>query len=335
MKSMSARMIAGLASLAFAVQTAAAACPLQPIADPLLAPVLREHGARTAPSPGAMLFQSKMALDYDGAPTAYHRGNADDGPDPGLDHICNGADTLELRNDRLVNRYAQGGSIGQLGGVDPASGIRRSRLCKRDYIALRDAGFPRCGPGHSCMRFYGVAVMPRSCGFDRAAQMGCGIPILQTDAAGNSLPFYLTTNTLRRPGATEGSLVQSDYADASRIPFIVIPGGVMLPDGMRGRPGDLAIVVANGRTAYAVIGDSGPANKLGEGSQALLRVLGIGPTDDPNAVTTLLFPGTAAGVTGPWPLDPAVFRTRLRALIDAVEGGAAALRLCPGLQNLE
>jgi hypothetical protein len=330
-----ARMLAAISSAALALQGAAAACPLQPVSDAQLAQVLRNHGVRASASPAAILFRSKMALDDDGAPTAYHRGNADDSADPGLDHICNGGDVLELRTDRLVNKYASGGSIGALSGVDPASGIKRSRLCKRDYIAIRDSGFPPCGAGHLCMRFYGVAVVSRPCGFNRPEQMGCGLPIRQKDAAGNMLPFYLTRNIVMRPGSSEDSLVQSDFADASNIPFIVMPGGVPLPGAMRWKAGDLAIVVANGRTAYAVIGDSGPSGKLGEGSRALLRELGIGPTDDPAAVTTLLFPGTAARIAGSWPLDPARFRTEARALIDAVTGGGGALRTCPGLQSLE
>ncbi len=330
-----ARISAIGAALALAVSSASWACPLTPAPDAQLAQVLRGHGIRVSASPKAILFRSKMALDDDGAPNAYHRGNADDSPDPGLDHICSGADVLEFRSGRLVNKYGEAGSIGALGGVDPITGIGRSRLCKRDYIAIRDAGFPRCGSGRLCMRFYGVAVEPRACGYNRAHQTGCGVPILQRNSLDNSLPFYLSTNTLLRPGADGNSRIQADFADATRIPFIVMPGGLRLPGGMRWQPGDLAVVVANGRTAFAVIGDTGPAIKLGEGSRALLQALGIRPTDRPDAVTTLLFPGTAARITGPWPLNPTSFERHARAMMEQFAGGKPAMRRCVGLGDLQ
>jgi len=335
MKPLSTKLSAAAAALLLAAHPASAACPLAAVPDAQLAQVLRGHGVRTAGAPKAILFRSKMARDDDGAPTAYHRGNADDSPDPGLDHICNGGDVLEFRNGSLTNKYAAGGSVGRLDGIDPATGVRRSRLCKRDYIAVREAHFPTCGPSRLCMRFYGVAVEPRSCGFNKANEMGCGVPIRQRDASGNRLQFYLTRNILMRPNAPNDSHQQSDYADASRIPFIVMPGGLALPGEMRWQAGDLAVVAAGGRTAYAVIGDSGPRTKLGEGSRALLQALGIAPTDDDSAVTTLLFPETASQVTGPWPLDPATFKAKARALLGALPGGAAALRECPGMSALE
>ena len=58
---------------------------------------------------------------------------------------------LEHRDGRLFDPYGAGGSVGSLSGVDPTTNVGRSQLCKRDYIKVRDAGFPPCGPQQACM----------------------------------------------------------------------------------------------------------------------------------------------------------------------------------------
>lgn len=65
------------------------------------------------------------------------------------------------------------------------------------------------------------------------------------------------------------------YVDASRIPFVVLPGGMARELGAR--PGDFAVVFneRNGRSSYAIFGDVGPFDRIGEGSMALAEILGI------------------------------------------------------------
>lgn len=62
------------------------------------------------------------------------------------------------------------------------------------------------------------------------------------------------------------------YVDASKIPYIALPGELARESGAR--LGDLAVVVnmRNGRSAYAIFADIG---RLGEGSIALADNLGI------------------------------------------------------------
>ncbi|MGA9884647.1 MAG: glycoside hydrolase family 75 protein [Candidatus Acidiferrales bacterium] len=62
------------------------------------------------------------------------------------------------------------------------------------------------------------------------------------------------------------------YVDASKIPYIVLPGEMARQAGAR--PGDLAVVVniENGSYSYAIFADVGT---LGEGSVALANNLGI------------------------------------------------------------
>jgi hypothetical protein len=318
-----------------------AGCPLAAATPASLSGPLAGKAVLVASNPPRILFQSVLEQDDDGAPTAYHWGNADDSDDPGLDHICNGASVLELVKGKLVDRYASGGSIGSLSGVDPATQIRRSRLCKQDYIAIRDAGFPACGPSHRCMIFYGIASRPRPCGFPNAFGRDddprCGVPILQKDKGGTETKFYLTTTTLRSPSAVPDSQLQTDYVDGSLIPFIVMPSGLELPGNADWEPGDLAVVVRADRTSYAVVGDTGPSNKIGEASRALLSELSGG---NPAAIkgdplsATIIFPGTRNRMVRDWPLDPAKIVREGHKIVDET-GGIAELRRCPGLEAIQ
>src|SRR5579864_7332015 len=89
------------------------------------------------------------------------------------------------------------------------------------------------------------------------------------------------------------------YVDASRIPFIVLPGGAARQLGAR--PGDFAVAFnqRNGKSAYAIFGDVGPFDRIGEGSMALAENLGI-RSDARNGgarrgILYLVFPGSGNG----------------------------------------
>lgn len=89
------------------------------------------------------------------------------------------------------------------------------------------------------------------------------------------------------------------YVDASKIPFVVLPGGMARQLGAR--PGDFAAVFnqRNGKTSYAIFGDVGPADRIGEGSMALAENLDI-RSDARNGgarrgILYLVFPGSGNG----------------------------------------
>jgi hypothetical protein len=95
------------------------------------------------------------------------------------------------------------------------------------------------------------------------------------------------------------------YVDASKIPFIVLPGGMARQIGAR--PGDFAVVFnqRNGKSSFAIFGDVGPADRIGEGSVALAENLGV-RSDARNGgarggIMYLVFPGSGNG--HPRPLD--------------------------------
>jgi hypothetical protein len=89
--------------------------------------------------------------------------------------------------------------------------------------------------------------------------------------------------------------------NAAKTPYVVIP----LPssrfnygsNGIKG--GDILAVVYKGQVEYAVFGDEGPNNIIGEASYATAQALGINPdpsnggTADP--VTYIVFPGSKSG----------------------------------------
>lgn len=89
------------------------------------------------------------------------------------------------------------------------------------------------------------------------------------------------------------------YVDASRIPFIVLPGGMARQLGAR--PGDFAAAFnqRTGKFSFAIFGDVGPYDRIGEGSMALAENLGI-RSDARNGgarrgILYLVFPGSGNG----------------------------------------
>ncbi|MEV1021038.1 glycoside hydrolase family 75 protein [Streptomyces sp. NPDC050264] len=87
---------------------------------------------------------------------------------------------------------------------------------------------------------------------------------------------------------------------AERLPYVVVPGASRVWNPARSgiRGGTVAALVHRDRIQYAVVGDTGPSDLIGEASYAAARGLGIDP--DPvrggagGEVTYVLFPGTTA-----------------------------------------
>ncbi|EJL37549.1 Fungal chitosanase [Caulobacter sp. AP07] len=149
---------------------------------------------------------------------------------------------------------------------------------------------------------------------------------------------YLVSATALHAAQVPDACDLSVYVDAMTVPAVVVPGrarkGVPSPFENQGvRVGDLAVVLsADGqRLVYAVVGDTGPAKEIGEGSIALTGAL-LGKTAEPANYrevrgkspyvgkgwdargAVLIFPGTRSTA------DP--YRTRAR--IDAAAAQALA-----------
>jgi hypothetical protein len=117
------------------------------------------------------------------------------------------------------------------------------------------------------------------------------------------------------------------YVDASKIPFIVLPSAMARQIGAR--PGDFAVVFnqRNGKSSYAIFGDVGPSDRIGEGSMALADNLGI-RSDARNGgarggILFLVFPGSGNG----WPRSIEEINAESEKLLQGW-GGTSQLAAC-------
>jgi hypothetical protein len=123
------------------------------------------------------------------------------------------------------------------------------------------------------------------------------------------------------------------YVDAEVVPFLAVP-----PELVRcgARMGSLAMVSYKDRISAAILGDVGPHNKVGEGSYALHRALGVDPqrakpkhylVGIDSGVRTVVFFGSVANPA--WPRDVKEFSDVAAALF-MKWGGADRLMQIPG-----
>jgi hypothetical protein len=128
------------------------------------------------------------------------------------------------------------------------------------------------------------------------AKDGSGEPFVQ--GPDDPFPGYFVSATALAD-RTRAANDPARYVDASKIPFIVLPGALARQIGAR--PGDFAAVFnrRNGKSSYAIFGDVGPSDRIGEGSVALAENLGV-RSDARNGGTRrgilfLVFPGSGNG----------------------------------------
>lgn len=82
--------------------------------------------------------------------------------------------------------------------------------------------------------------------------------------------YFISSTTLENDSEPRGDgCAPHRYLDAEIVPFVVLPKGGF----GKVQIGDIAIVKLKQRLVYAVVGDAGPATKLGEGSIALNAML--------------------------------------------------------------
>jgi hypothetical protein len=123
-----------------------------------------------------------------------------------------------------------------------------------------------------------------------------GTPFIQGPA--DPFPGYYVSETALAD-RTKSPNDPARYVDATKIPFIVLPGNLGHESGARG--GDFAVVfnLQNGKISPAIFADVGPEDSIGEGSVALAENLGI-RSDARNGgvrrgVLYLVFPGSGNG----------------------------------------
>ncbi|MFJ6540711.1 glycoside hydrolase family 75 protein [Streptomyces sp. NPDC091385] len=105
-------------------------------------------------------------------------------------------------------------------------------------------------------------------------------------------PAFAATTAFRQ---SDGRML-----NAEKLPYIVLPPAGprwnFRAHGIRG--GSVAAVLYRNRVAYAVVGDTGPRDVIGEASYATARALGIDPNPRyggvPSGVTYIVFKGARA-----------------------------------------
>ena len=124
-----------------------------------------------------------------------------------------------------------------------------------------------------------------------------GNPIIQTSS--DPAPgFYVTSTTLQ--DSTKEAKDPRRYVDSESIPYISVPGKVLR--ATKATFGDFAVVLntENQKLSSAIVADLGLPNKLGEGSIALAKALGIDSSpknrgSDRRVFIYKIFPGSGNG----------------------------------------
>jgi len=135
-----------------------------------------------------------------------------------------------------------------------------------------------------------------------------GNPVLQK--RGPYRGFYVSTTSLEQHDIKDQANPKR-YVDARTVPYIALPRDFAERFGIT--LGDVVAVFneANGRSAYAIFADVGPRGRIGEGSIALAKALGM-PADPRRSqafghITYLIFP--SSGAAGWTRITPARIRS--------------------------
>jgi uncharacterized protein YoxC len=129
-----------------------------------------------------------------------------------------------------------------------------------------------------------------------------GNPIIQT--ADDPAPgFYVSWTALQDPSRDRKD--PRRYVNSETVNYITIPSGFLRDTGNPGsaqvKLGDIAVVIRpeTGGQAYAIVADRGSPHRIGEGSIALAKALGIPSSARTGAVAEgivyVVFPGSGQG----------------------------------------
>jgi len=220
---------------------------------------------------------SRVAVDADGSGRAYHPEDPlgsgvcerTTGPDgkPGLNGIC-ALDQFSSGGAHVFNgtqKLSKDAFVSNWRSMWPKI---RDRLLKPVVLADVIPDVPRefyffYWRERGLTAFFKDNIIPKD---------SEGYPCRYQSVDGARNGYFISSTTLEantRPRAD--GCAPNRYLDSEIVPFVVLPKGGF----GKVQIGDVAIVRYKDRVVYAVVGDAGPATKLGEGSIALnARLLG-------------------------------------------------------------
>jgi hypothetical protein len=212
--------------------------------------------------------------------------------------------------------------------------IGTTHICNGVSIGASCTWKAQCLPEFRQAKAEGFSGPTKICFFAMATEAH-GLPIVQ--GASDPKPgFFVSTTSLRQPG--EGPRTPQAQLDSNTVPFAVVPSTWNRTREPGPRLGDFGVALrrSTGKMEFFVIGDIGPAKKLGEGSIALHQALGNDPFRMRGGVKRarvgipardvfyLMFPGTAVQNEK---FDAQMIRRHGGELLTRF-GGEARLRAC-------
>ncbi len=146
-----------------------------------------------------------------------------------------------------------------------------THICNGVSVGAACTWKAQCLPDFRKAKAEGFRGPTKICFFAMATDTG-GVPIVQ--GAGDPKPgYFVSTTALKQPG--QNVRTPQAQLDSNTVPFAVIPGTWQSSGKPGPRLGDFGVAWrrSNGKLATFVVGDTGPRNKLGEGSVALHQAL--------------------------------------------------------------
>jgi len=202
----------------------------------------------------------------------------------------------------LASARAQQNSCGRSEAVEvqfqartfPVQKIGRAVLFQAGMSVDADGAPNAYGPHNKGLDF--IANARNGGRFVGVATHADGTPVIQR--SGRFKGYYVSTTSLRNAAGSVSA--SGTYVNAGKIPYVVLPPEFMQQFGVA--LGDLALVInqKNGKSSPAIFADVGPRGRIGEGSVALARALGLdanprrGGTGAPS-IAYLVFPGSGLG----------------------------------------
>ncbi len=239
----------------------------------------------------AIVYQCKLNVDFDGAPTAYGLDNPRDAAPAGLVWNSDKQKYVRSREDhfqRNLKPLEYAGNHGSLrDATDNVKDPRKGLFFDHDFKWVGVVSANRLEA-----KINNLWIDDREILRDRNSRF----PVIQKDGptrgyyVSQSGSFAISPDDQKAPGV---KFLQSSYWNASEIPYCVWPS--MLGHGVT--KGDFGLVISNqtGSTGGFFFADTGSTTKLGECSMALAVAVANSTSDTGGIASFIVFPRSGGG----------------------------------------